>query len=79
MKTGPKTLAIFLLTAISGKKRIKAKYLIVVLIISVIYAISDEFHQLFIPGRSGSISDIIIDLSGILFSILVYSVSRIKK
>lgn len=28
------------------------------------YAASDEFHQLFIPGRSGEIRDVLIDTSG---------------
>ena len=28
---------------------------------TVLYAITDEFHQLFIPGRNGSIIDVLID------------------
>lgn len=43
--------------------------------LSVIYAASDEFHQLFVPGRSGQIRDVAIDslgaLTGILLSILI--------
>ncbi len=31
------------------------------IIICVLYAASDEFHQLFVSGRSGEIRDIIID------------------
>ena len=42
------------------------------LIISVIYAISDEVHQLYIPGRSGEVKDVFIDTSGALVGILVY-------
>lgn len=33
---------------------------------SFIYAVSDEVHQLFVFGRSGKVSDILIDLLGIL-------------
>ncbi len=33
---------------------------------SLLWAISDEFHQLFVFGREGKISDIGIDLAGIL-------------
>ncbi|MDG5789367.1 VanZ family protein [Evansella sp. AB-P1] len=31
------------------------------LIICVLYAISDEVHQLFVPGRSGEVMDVVID------------------
>ena len=37
----------------------------------IIYASSDEIHQLFIKGRTGSIIDVIIDSSGSLTSILL--------
>ena len=40
-------------------------------IISFFYAISDEFHQLFIPGRCGNITDVMIDLFGVLLFILI--------
>ena len=40
--------------------------LILVIIFSVLYAFSDEFHQSFVPGRSGSIIDVGIDSVGIL-------------
>ncbi|MCX5700653.1 MAG: VanZ family protein [Candidatus Omnitrophica bacterium] len=33
---------------------------------SFLYAISDEIHQLFVPGRSCSVLDILIDTVGIL-------------
>ena len=42
------------------------------LLISVLYAISDEFHQTFIPGRSGEIRDVIIDTAGAVTGILLY-------
>ena len=40
------------------------RLLLITFIISFIYACSDEFHQLFIEGRSGSIIDICIDMIG---------------
>lgn len=33
--------------------------------ITVLYAASDEFHQLFVPGRAGRISDVCIDSIGV--------------
>lgn len=34
--------------------------------ISVVYAISDEIHQVFVPGRAGRITDVLIDSAGIV-------------
>ncbi|WP_235249157.1 VanZ family protein [Faecalicatena contorta] len=45
-----------------------------------IYAASDEFHQLYVPGRSGQISDVILDASGILIGLLlIYTTYRNQK
>lgn len=50
----------------------------------VIYAISDEIHQYFIPGRSGRAFDVIIDSFGVLtgiciIMIILYIITKIKK
>ncbi|MCK5761950.1 MAG: VanZ family protein [Candidatus Izimaplasma sp.] len=42
---------------------------IVALLISFLYAISDEIHQTFVPGRAGQIYDVLIDLIGSLIGI----------
>lgn len=60
------------------------KKIIFALLFCMFYAITDEFHQYFIPGRSAEIRDVIIDssgaLTGILFVIIVLAiVKRIKK
>ena len=34
--------------------------------LSFLYAVSDEFHQSFVPGRSASIRDVLIDTIGII-------------
>src|SRR5699024_9669514 len=44
----------------------------VAFLISLLYAISDEFHQLFVPGRSGEIRDVVIDSMGAATGIGVY-------
>jgi len=45
----------------------------------VLYAISDETHQIFVPGRSAQISDVLIDSVGAIVGILMYLVlARIK-
>ena len=39
---------------------------------SVLYAISDEIHQIFVPGRSCQFRDVLIDAAGIVIGIGVY-------
>jgi len=49
-------------------------------IFTVLYAISDEYHQAFIVGRSGNVVDVFIDSLGGLISIwLIYLNYRHKK
>lgn len=69
----------FLFVSIKGKENLKLKYLILVLVISVIYALLDEFHQTFIPGRDANFLDIATDTAGILSSICLYSYVQLKK
>ena len=40
------------------------------------YAISDEIHQLFVPGRSGEIADAIADIVGIILVVFVYFIIK---
>jgi len=49
---------IFLIKGL-GKKKISFS-------LGVLYAISDEFHQKFVFGRQGKISDILIDIVGLI-------------
>ncbi|MBV9010062.1 MAG: VanZ family protein [Verrucomicrobia bacterium] len=39
-----------------------------------IYAASDEFHQSFVPSRTASVRDVMIDVSGALLAVCLYSV-----
>ena len=43
-------------------------------IFGFIYAVSDEIHQLFVPGRQASIADVGIDTAGILLGLLLVKV-----
>ena len=54
-------------------KNIKIKYKILITIfVCALYAMSDEFHQLFSSGRSASIRDVCIDTTGAIFGILIF-------
>ena len=47
---------------------------------SVLYAVSDEIHQYFIPGRSMELRDVLIDSSGAFLGIiLVMIIMKISK
>ena len=62
----------FLLTAIKGNKRIKVNYLLIVLLISILHAFLDEFHQIFVPFRDASMRDVLTDSLGIWCSAIIY-------
>ncbi len=48
--------------------------------LAVLYAVSDEFHQTLVPGRSGQIRDVLIDTGGALAgTLLTAAVIRITK
>lgn len=38
---------------------------------TLLYAFTDEIHQLFVPGRTGVLTDILIDSLGISLAVLV--------
>lgn len=41
-----------------------------------LYAITDEIHQYFVPGRSCRIFDVFIDSCGVIFGICIYLIIR---
>lgn len=44
-------------------------------VITVIYACTDELHQLFIDGRAGQVADVLVDASGALIGcVLCYAI-----
>lgn len=75
------TLVGFLLMALFSTYNIKEnKRVMISLGIGILYATSDEIHQLFIPGRSGQVTDIMLDSMGVLLGILfVWMIIKIDK
>lgn len=67
------TLVGFLLMALfSTYENIKRKYQIYIsAIMGILYAISDEIHQSFTPGRGPKITDVFIDSLGVFFGMTV--------
>jgi len=51
-----------------GDRAKRKKYLIYAIIFSVLYAVSDEYHQTFVHGRVGSPVDVLIDSTGTIIT-----------
>lgn len=49
------------------------------MVICVLYASSDEIHQLFVPGRAGMVTDVLIDSSGALMGSGIMTYLRWEK
>ena len=69
-------LGILLIHALAEAKDLRKKLYLQALVIAVLYAITDEFHQSFISGRSGEIKDVLIDSSGAFTGIYLFWIFR---
>ena len=67
-------LAILAYRAVKGRKR----PFFTALLLSVLYAISDEFHQTFVPGRNGTLIDVLLDSSGALFGLWLFTWNKLN-
>lgn len=54
-----------------NKLKSKKKF-VIALLVGIMYAIIDEFHQMFSEGRTPAIMDVMIDSCGVAFGILIY-------
>lgn len=52
----------------------KKRLFLILLAIGSIYAISDEVHQFYVPGRNADVADFLADVLGIIGSYFVYPV-----
>jgi len=52
------------------RKKIRVETILFVLIFILLFAISDEYHQSFVPGRYSDIKDVIVDFIGASFIII---------
>jgi len=67
---------IILYVAFSSLKNVKLGYRApaLAIITGVLYGASDEFHQTFVPGRSGTISDFLVDCLGVATAQLIFGI-----
>lgn len=66
-------LGLILILYLQTKEKLTTKYIILAIIFCVLYATSDEIHQLFVDGRSCKIMDILIDTCGSSLAILGFT------
>ncbi len=62
----------------SRQQFLQRRWFLISLLLVVLYALSDEYHQSFVQGRGASIYDSFIDMSGGLTALLLYALWRHK-
>lgn len=74
-------LGVLLVWALAARRRVTAKLIVYTVAITCLYAISDELHQLFIPGRSAEVRDVAIDTLGgtIGVSVAAWNTARLRR
>ncbi|WP_353095829.1 VanZ family protein [Tissierella praeacuta] len=65
-------LGILIMYILRLSKMNMVKCTILALIFCILYAISDEVHQLFVPGRGAQLKDVVIDTAGAMTGIILY-------
>ena len=64
-------LALLLLRALSHKRGDFREWIFSAWLLSTVYAATDEFHQLFVPSRGPSVTDVMIDSLGAALGLLI--------
>ena len=71
------------LAQLCAEKHLKKRKWIAAVLFCLLYAISDEVHQMFVPGRAGLVSDVLIDFAGSIAGIgillVIIKIKRRKK
>jgi VanZ family protein len=64
----------------SSRDGLRRRWFVYAGLLVIIYALSDELHQRFVPARTGSIYDSLIDITGGYIALsLLYAWRRVKK
>lgn len=71
-------LAFLLIRALSGAGLSQKKIIVLTLFLALGYALTDEYHQSFIPGREVSGDDILTDALGIGLAVWLFKRKMIK-
>lgn len=58
---------LFVFFGLKGKRAV-----VYIAFICLLYAVTDEFHQMFVPGRTSLVSDVCIDFCGSILGMIIY-------
>ena len=62
----------------SSSRPLHRRWFLISLLLVVVYSLTDEYHQSFVPSRGASIYDSLIDTLGGLTALLLYSAWRAR-
>lgn len=65
-------LGFLVINLLKDYKKLNIKIVLIGIVFCLLYAISDEVHQLFVDGRSAQVMDVFIDTSGSTLGSLLY-------
>ncbi len=63
----------------SSKQSLRRRWFLASLLLVIVYSLSDEYHQSFVPSRGASIYDSFIDMAGGLTALLFYTRHKARK
>ena len=73
-------LAITVFIYLTDGVEVNKRYILYTMIACIIYAITDEIHQIFVSGRTARVFDVFVDSCGSLSSTMImYGFHKIKK
>ncbi len=62
----------------SPKPSTRERWFVISASIVVVYALLDEYHQSFVPSRTASISDSLVDMAGGMTALMIFKARRVK-
>lgn len=56
----------------------RPRHAVLVVVLATLYAVTDELHQYFVPGRTAAVADVVIDGTGALVGQLGIAARRLR-
>jgi VanZ family protein len=66
------TLALLLLYAFWDGRQISRSMMLAAVVGAVLYGVTDEFHQSFVPGRNASVFDLVVNACGATIAVIAW-------
>jgi len=72
-------LSLLLARALSKNQSLKRSHIYLTILLSILYSLSDEIHQLYVPGRTFQLLDLFVDFLGIQAGVFLFIKIKKKK